>query len=230
MLVPCSLFPPFFCNTMPRRDPVGVIRQTSRSGSGADDGLEFIRCVDGRQPQIHKLWSFAEDGITREVHPFLQIDVGDFSGNCFQTDYTTEIGCTVAIYGWKSINESVECLNVPAPFYGTGVAWIENILVPSPRWGDGVTYATWTVGTQSGVLIIADVPWRSVVPVRQTYLTRSPPENARATARCVRDACLWENCLGRAQNVLYAHHIGGDGQVYWSDDDWDDIWDEPADQ
>ena len=53
---------------MPRRDPVGVIRQPSRYGSGANDILEFICCVGGQQPQIHKLWSFSEDEITREVH------------------------------------------------------------------------------------------------------------------------------------------------------------------
>ena len=36
-----------FCNTMPRHEPFGVIRQPSSSGSGADDGLEFIHCVGG---------------------------------------------------------------------------------------------------------------------------------------------------------------------------------------
>ena len=40
-----------FCNTMSRREPVGVIRQPSSSGSGGEDGLEFIRCVGRRQPQ-----------------------------------------------------------------------------------------------------------------------------------------------------------------------------------
>ena len=70
---------------MPRRKPVGVIRQPSSSGRGGEDGLDFIRCVGRREPQIHKLWSFAEDGITRKVHPFARIDVGDFSGDCFHT-------------------------------------------------------------------------------------------------------------------------------------------------
>ena len=68
---------------MPRPETVKVIRQPSISGSGADDRLEFIRCVGGRQPQIHELWSFSEGRITRKVHPFVPIDIGDFSGDCF---------------------------------------------------------------------------------------------------------------------------------------------------
>ena len=84
---------------MTRRKTVGVIRQSSNSGSGADDRLEFIRYVGGREPQIHELWIFAEDGITREVHHFARIDVGDFSGDCFRTAYATGIGRRVPIYG-----------------------------------------------------------------------------------------------------------------------------------
>ena len=118
---------------MTRRKPVGVIRQPSRSDRRDEDGLEFIRCVGGREPQIHELWSFAEDGITREVQTFARIDVGDFSGDCFHTAYATEIGRRVFIYGRKSINGNVKWLKVPAPSCGTGVAWTENIFVPNSR-------------------------------------------------------------------------------------------------
>ena len=100
---------------MSRRKPAGVIRQPSSSGSGGKDGLEFIRCVGGREPQIHELWSVAEDGITREVHPFTRIDVGDFSGGCFRTAYATEIGRKVFIYSQKSINGSVKWIGIPSP-------------------------------------------------------------------------------------------------------------------
>ena len=50
---------------MAGRDLVGSIRWRSDSGSGDEDGPEFIRCVDGREPQIHKVWNFGEDGIKR---------------------------------------------------------------------------------------------------------------------------------------------------------------------
>ena len=103
-----------FCNMMPRHEPVIVIYQLYSSGSRVEGGVEFICCVHGQEPQIHKLWSFAKDRITREVH-------------------------------------------------------------------------------------------------------------AHAIARRVCDACLWENFLARAQNVLYAHHIGGDELINWFNDNWDDL-------
>ena len=80
------------------------------------------------------------------------------------------------------------------------------------------------------MLIGADVPWLSVVLACLAYLPRSPPENAGAAAHHVRNARLWDNRLAQAQNVLYAHHTGSDGQINRSDDDWGDFWDEPADQ
>ena len=140
---------------MTRRKPVGVIRQPSRSGSGDEYGLEFIRCVGGRYPQIHELWSFAEYGITREKHPFERIYVSDFSGDCFHTAYATEIGRRVIIYGRESINGNVKWHGVPAPSCGTGVAWTENIFVPNSRWGEGYGYKNWAfrqVGRQLGWL------------------------------------------------------------------------------
>ena len=59
---------------------------------------------------------------------------------------------------------------------------------------------------------------RGAFPARAAYLPRSP-ENVRVTARHVRDTCLWEHRLAQAQNILYAHHIGGDEQVNRCDGD-----------
>ena len=71
---------------MPRREPVEFIRQPLNYGSGGEDRVDFIRCVGGRQPQIHKVWNFADDRITCKVHPFARVDVSAFSRDCFQTD------------------------------------------------------------------------------------------------------------------------------------------------
>ena len=126
---------------MPRCKPTGVIRQPFHYGGGIKGQIEFVCCVDGRDPQIHKLWSFNEDGITCEVHPFARVKVGDFSGDCFQTYYISEEARRVTIFGRMFINVSVEWLGTPLPFYNTsGVPWIENILVPELRLGDGDSY------------------------------------------------------------------------------------------
>ena len=51
-----------------------------------------------------------------------------------------------------------------------------------------------------------------------------------ATPRRVRDARLQEHRLAQPQNLLHSYQIGGDERFNPSDDDWDDLWDEPADQ
>ena len=124
---------------MTRREPAGAIRQPYNSGSGADDGLDFIRCVGGRQPQIQKVWSFGNDGITREVHPFARLDVGAFSKDCFGTNQLAEYGHRVSMCGRNSIDVSVECLGFPRFGCDDGPLWNDNILVTIPRWGVGGT-------------------------------------------------------------------------------------------
>ena len=61
---------------MARQEKVGSIRWCSDSGSGDEDGPESIQCVDVREPHIQEVWSFGEDGVTREVHPTARVDVG----------------------------------------------------------------------------------------------------------------------------------------------------------
>ena len=107
---------------MPRLDPVEVICQPFSSSSRGEDRVEVIFCGGAREPQIHELWSFSEDRITHKVHPFARIDVGNFSGDCFQTDYSTEVGLRVDIYGQRFINGSAEWLGLLAPICDTGVA------------------------------------------------------------------------------------------------------------
>ena len=137
---------------MPIRVPVEVICQPVRSGYGDEDVNEFVLCVNGRVPQIHKLWSFAEGGITCEVHPFAHVDVDNFSRDLFQTYYIIEEDCRVTIFSRRCINVSVKWLGTPVPFYDTtGVDWIDNIMFPELRLGDGGNYNTWALQTQSGV-------------------------------------------------------------------------------
>ena len=93
---------------MPRLETAGDIRQPSNPGSGDDDGLEFIPCVGGRQPEIHEVWTFGEDGITPKVHTFARVDVGAFVRDCFATDYLTVNRRRVPMFGK---NQLMEVLN-----------------------------------------------------------------------------------------------------------------------
>ena len=61
---------------MDRREPVGSFDKPSDFGSGDAEGLEFIRCVDEREPHIREVWTFSEDGVTHEVHLTVQVDIG----------------------------------------------------------------------------------------------------------------------------------------------------------
>ena len=57
-------------------DPVGSIRLPYDSGFGDTDRFQFIRCVGGRKIEVNEVWILGEDGITPEVHPTAQVDVG----------------------------------------------------------------------------------------------------------------------------------------------------------
>ena len=84
---------------MPIMKPVGSICWPSESGCGENDGLKFIRCVDGRQPKVHEVWIFGEDGVTPEVHLTARVDVKTFVGNYFATYYITPTWRRVPMFG-----------------------------------------------------------------------------------------------------------------------------------
>ena len=130
---------------MYRREPVSVQAappntvQAFRSGRGGEYRVLFTHCVDGREPKIHELWTFSEDG-NREVHPFAQIKISDdFTGEMFHTEFFSVKGSRVAFLGQISVNGSVEWLGVPRLFCDTGVAtaaWTEIFYVNPLRMTD----------------------------------------------------------------------------------------------
>ena len=93
--------------------------------------------MDGRDPQIHEVWNFGEDGVTPEVHSTAQVDVGARFVGKFATNYLTENGRRIPMFGVNSINGSVQWLGVPAPLRTCGPPCTDNILAPSPSWGTG---------------------------------------------------------------------------------------------
>ena len=138
MLVSCSLFPPQFSEiTWLDASQSELSVNPSALVAATKTELSLSAVLAGERPKSMNFGVFPKDGIPCEVHPFLRVDFGNFSGGCFQTDYSTEVGPRVAIYGQKSINGSVEWLCIPAPFCDTGVDCTDNLLVSEPLWRDG---------------------------------------------------------------------------------------------
>ena len=122
---------------MARQEPVGSICRPSYYGSGYEDGPEFIQFVEGRDPQIHEVWTFGEDGVTREFHKTAQVDVGAVFAREFATDYLTKSWHRVPMFGRISINGSVEWLGVTDFQRTYGPSSTSNLLAPRHSWVDG---------------------------------------------------------------------------------------------
>ena len=125
----CSFF-----NIIPRLYPVGSISRPSDSGRGYDDGPQFIRCVDGQQPKTHEVWIFGENGVNPKVHPTVHVDVGNFSGDYFSTNYPTPTWCRVRMFGLKSKNGSVNWIGNPSFLRNDGPPWTLNLLAIYDDW------------------------------------------------------------------------------------------------
>ena len=78
-----------FTNKVATGEPVRSIRHQDNSGSGGEDESKFIRCVNGRQPKTHAVWTFGEDGANREVNPTARVDIGAGFVSEFATNYLT---------------------------------------------------------------------------------------------------------------------------------------------
>ena len=93
-----------WCHTM------GSIRRPSNTDSRSTKDAAFIQCVDGQEPQIHKLWCLGLENSTQEFHPTVWVeDVAGTVGE-FMTNYLDENGRRIPIIGKISINNSVHFL------------------------------------------------------------------------------------------------------------------------
>ena len=170
--------------------------QVLRSSRGGEEGVWFTRCVEGREPEIYELYTFAKDG-TRKVHPFAQIQISDdFTRETFHTNFVNAKARQVALLGRRSVNVSVQWINVPRPFCETGVAtaaWTENLYVN---------------------------PW-----CRVDSPARSPdnPINLCSAAHRARDDLLRANRVERFQTLLQetlSRCLSDTCDKVLSDDDW----------
>ena len=117
---------------------MGLIRWPSYFASGGTKGVEFIQCVDGQEPQIHKMWCLSSDSITPEVHPTARISVGAETVGQFSTQYFAKNCRIIPVIGQTSVNRSVGILGIPYDAWEFGLPFLENILAPTMHhgWGD----------------------------------------------------------------------------------------------
>ena len=142
---------------------VASVRWKSNYGSGDEDGPEFIGCVDGQQPQIHEVWTFCEDSVTREVHPKVRVDVvAGFVGD-FNTNYLTPSWFRVPMFGkisFMEISSGLRFLTSGGPMDRLGLPiYLLLILVGETK---GI------VSIQTGVVNLGGIPkvfmYRGIFP------------------------------------------------------------------
>ena len=125
------------------------MRLRANYDSGGEDGPEFIRCVDGQQPEILEVWTFSEKGVARKVHPTACRDVGAGFVGEFDTDYLTPTWLRVPMFVSTSINGSVKWLGVPGFLRKDSPPWALNLLAPYANWGyrGSITSPKWGSGS-----------------------------------------------------------------------------------
>ena len=114
--------------------------QALLSGRGGEIEVVYISYIDGREPNFFELWDFTEDGII-EIHLYARVQISDnFVGYTFYSHFFNTREILIPFLGRRSVNGSVQWLDVPRPFGETGnltAAWTENTFVNS--WGTNPT-------------------------------------------------------------------------------------------
>ena len=105
----------------------------SDSGSGGTKGPEFVQCIDGQETQMHEVWCFGLKGITHEVHPTVQVDVGAGVIGEFLYNYLTKNGRRIPILGKFQLMEMLNNLKLPAStelvdLFGMTIYWIHALV------------------------------------------------------------------------------------------------------
>ena len=87
----------------------------------------FIQWVNGREPQIHKLWCWEIYRIFRKVHPTARVDIPDENVREFFTKYLRKNGRRNHIIGEFLINGSVRFIGL-SEIWGSGFPYTPNIM------------------------------------------------------------------------------------------------------
>ena len=182
--------------------------------------------MDGREPQIHEVWDFGSDGITRELQPNDRVYVGSGVVGELLSYCITESGSRIPLLDIISINGSVEHLGITDFHRTDGPFWAANILAPSYSWGDGGTTTNNNWGIKPvGPYRSAALPWSRPVPVCPSYVRRSL-ENTHAAVHRVRDNHLLSRRLTCMRSPSNSLNLTKNPRVNWRDDHRED----PVDQ
>ena len=85
-------------------ETVVAILWPSDSGYGDSDRSKFVRCVDGREPEVHKVLIPGDDKITSKVHPTAQVYFVLWISRDFATNHFTKTGSRTSNFCKKIIN------------------------------------------------------------------------------------------------------------------------------
>ena len=202
------------------RRPVGSICQHYKYGISGTKGPEFIRCVFGQDTQMHEVYCFGSDGITREFHPTARVDVDAGFVGQFSSHYLTKNWRRIPVLGQISINGSVVYLCIPDFHRTSGPMWYDNLLDPRASCGyGGTSNQNWGVQSRGYYSNVA-MAWSTTVPSCPYYMTWSL-EIPRVAAHCVRDDfCRARRCkLDRICSISCNPFV--DVGVNWRGDYWE---------
>ena len=86
--------------------------QILSSGRGGKVNVRCTRFIEGWEPEVLKLWDFAED-IIREVHLYARVQISDdFVGETFYTHFFNARGIQIPFLDCRSVNRSVQWIDV----------------------------------------------------------------------------------------------------------------------
>ena len=74
--------------------------------------VPYIRCLNGRVPEVFEVWDLAEDGVC-EVHPYARVKLqSKFREDTFQTFLFNARQFQIPFLGPRALNMRVEFLDI----------------------------------------------------------------------------------------------------------------------
>ena len=142
--------------TIPICDPLQLVAVIWSVSADAIEVL-YIRCHNGRVPEVFELWALADDKVC-EVQPYAIFMIfSDFREDTFQTFFFNAQQFQITFLGRTALNASVEFLDVVSvtQHVGSRVDYTPNIFIHS--WGFNPTD---TIPAN-----VSTITWRAYDPI-----------------------------------------------------------------